>query len=254
MERKSAEMKLTIVGCGDAFGSGGRLQTCYHVETGSDRFLIDCGASVLIGLNRLKLDPNPIETVFLSHLHGDHYAGLVWWLLHAHHVSHRTTPLTVVGPPGTAERTMTTSELLFPGSTSLKRRHELTFVEYQLGIPLAVGPHTVTAYPVKHPSGAPSCGLRIEAAGKILSFSGDTEWVEELVACAAGADLYITECYSFAREVPYHQSWRILTENLPRLTAARIIITHMNDEMLAHRAQASDPRVIHAEDGLVIEM
>ena len=48
-------MKLTVVGCGDAFGSGGRLQTCYHVEAARTRFLIDCGATALIGLARLKL-------------------------------------------------------------------------------------------------------------------------------------------------------------------------------------------------------
>ena len=83
-------MKLTVVGCGDAFGSGGRLQTCYQVDWTGGRFLIDCGATVLIGLNRLRLDPNTIETIFISHLHGDHYAGLVWWLIHAQHVGKRT--------------------------------------------------------------------------------------------------------------------------------------------------------------------
>ena len=93
-------MKLTVVGCGDAFGSGGRLQTCYHVEAAATRFLIDCGATTLIGFNRLGIDPNAIETIFISHLHGDHFAGLVWWLVHAQHVAKRTAPLTVVGPEG----------------------------------------------------------------------------------------------------------------------------------------------------------
>ena len=93
-------MKLTVVGCGDAFGSGGRLQTCYHVEAGPTRFIIDCGATTLIGFNKLGIDPNTVETIFLSHLHGDHFAGLVWWLVHAQHVAKRTTPLTVVGPWG----------------------------------------------------------------------------------------------------------------------------------------------------------
>ena len=56
------------------------------------RFLIDCGATALIGLNRLGIDPNSIATIFISHLHGDHYAGLVWWLIHAQHVAKRTAP------------------------------------------------------------------------------------------------------------------------------------------------------------------
>ena len=93
-------MKLTVVGCGDAFGSGGRLQTSYLVETAATRFLIDCGATALIGLNKLGIDPNSIPTIFISHLHGDHYAGLVWWLIHAQHVAKRTVPLTVAGPVG----------------------------------------------------------------------------------------------------------------------------------------------------------
>ena len=93
-------MKLTVVGCGDAFGSGGRLQTCYHVETSQTRFIIDCGATTLIGFNKLGIDPNTVETIFISHLHGDHFAGLVWWLVHAQHVAKRASPLTVVGPVG----------------------------------------------------------------------------------------------------------------------------------------------------------
>ena len=40
-------MKLTIAGCGDAFGSGGRLNTCFFLETVKARLLIDCGASAM---------------------------------------------------------------------------------------------------------------------------------------------------------------------------------------------------------------
>ena len=65
-------MQLTVVGCGDAFGAGNRLQTCYFVRSETSTFLIDCGATTLIGLNRLGLSPNDIDTVYVSHLHGDH--------------------------------------------------------------------------------------------------------------------------------------------------------------------------------------
>src|SRR5262245_66227340 len=102
-------MRLTVVGCGDAFGSGGRLQTSYLVEATGTRFLIDCGASVLIGFNRLQLDPNSVPTIFISHLHGDHFAGLVWWLLHDKHVGKRTATLNVIGTPGGVSRLPTAS-------------------------------------------------------------------------------------------------------------------------------------------------
>lgn len=45
-------MKLTVIGSGDAFGSGGRLQSCYHVSTDGGEFLIDCGATTIMGFNR----------------------------------------------------------------------------------------------------------------------------------------------------------------------------------------------------------
>ena len=247
-------MRLTIVGCGDAFGAGGRLQTGYHVDLGFHRFLIDCGATSLIGLNKLGLDPNEIATIFLSHLHGDHYSGLVWWLLHTQHVAKRQVPLTVVGPPGVEERVMQTAELMFPGSTKVPRRYDLIFKEIRAGEPLVEGPVMVTAWEVSHPSGAPSHALRFETGGKVLAFSGDTEWVDALVPVSAGADLFITECYAYDDPVRYHTTWKILQENLPRIVAKRILLTHMNASMLARLDEFDQPNILLAEDGLVVEV
>jgi ribonuclease BN (tRNA processing enzyme) len=247
-------MKLTIIGCGDAFGSGGRLQTGYHVDLGDHRFLIDCGATSIIGLNRCGIDPNGIATIFITHLHGDHFAGLVWWLLHAQHVAKRITPLVVVGPPGIEARTMTAAETLFVGSTKVARRYELKFVECHAGAPLTVGPVTVTAWEVSHPSGAPSHALRFEVGGKVIAFSGDTEWVESLIPVSDSADLFIAECYAFDGPVKYHTSWEVLESHLPRITAKRVLLTHMNDAMLARRHEIVRPDILLAEDGLVVDV
>ena len=247
-------MKLTVVGCGDAFGSGGRLQTCYHVETGTTRFLIDCGATAMIGLNRLSIDPNSIPTIFISHLHGDHFAGLVWWLIHAQHVAKRTAPLTVAGPQGVEARFKAAAEALFPGSSAVQRKYDLTFLEYVLEKPLDVGSVRVTPYEVKHPSGAPSCALRFQAGGKVLSFTGDSEWVETLVPVGRGADLYIMECYQFEGEPRFHMSWNTIQSHLDRIGARRILLTHMAEPMLARRTEVTDPRTVLAEDGLTLDL
>jgi ribonuclease BN (tRNA processing enzyme) len=250
-------MRLTVVGCGDAFGSGGRLQTCYHVEvpgTPGTRFLIDCGATAIIGLNRLDLDPNSIPTIFISHLHGDHYAGLVWWLVHARHVAKRTVPLTVAGPPGIEARLNAAAEALFPGSMGVKRRYELAFRELRAEQRCEIGPVAVTPFEVSHPSGAPSYALRVEAEGKVLSFTGDSEWVESLVPAGRGADLYIMECYQFEAEPRYHMSWSTISPHLDRIGAKRVLLTHMAEGMLARRGEVADRRVVLAEDGLVVEI
>ena len=247
-------MKLTVVGCGDAFGSGGRLQTCYHVGSERGQFLIDCGASALIGLRRQGLQPNDIDTVFISHLHGDHFAGLVWFFLDGQHVSRRTRPLTIVGPETIETRFLAAAEALFPGSTQGKRRFEMQFREIAPAGSLLQDDITVSAYEGSHPSGAPSLALRLEMANRTLSFSGDTEWVEDLLPAANGADLFIAECYGFDRDVRYHLNWRTIEKNLDRLGAKRVLLTHMNETMLANRHAVSDPRVVLAEDGLVLNI
>jgi ribonuclease BN (tRNA processing enzyme) len=247
-------MKLTVVGCGDAFGSGGRLQTCYLVETGATRFLIDCGATALIGLSRLGIDPNSIPTIFISHLHGDHYTGLVWWLIHGQHVAKRTVPLTVLGPPGIEARFTATAELLFPGCTSIPRRYELRFLEMPSEQPTRVGAIEVVPFEVVHPSGAPSYALRFTLEGKVLAFTGDSEWTESLVPVGREADLYIMECYHYDGQPRFHMSWKIIEANLDRIGAKRTMLTHMASTMLARRAEVQDPRVVVAEDGLVLEI
>ncbi len=247
-------MKLTVIGSGDAFGSGGRLQTCYHVATAEKQFLIDCGATALIGFHRLGLDPNRVGTIFISHLHGDHFAGLIWWLLHALHVSHRTQPLDIVGPEGLAARYKVAAEALFPGATAREPRHAVNWHELTAGQPLTVNGITATAFAVRHPSGAPSYGLRMAVDGKVIGFSGDSEWVEALTYIAADADLYISECYGYEESARFHMNWRVIEENLDRLTARKIMLTHMSRVMLEHASQVKAARVIMAEDGLTISV
>jgi len=247
-------MKLTVVGSGDAFGSGGRLQTCFHVATDGVEFLIDCGATSLIGMQHSGLDPERVSSIFISHLHGDHFSGLAWWMIHAHHVTRRTRPLTITGPAGIEERFVTAAEALFPGSTKVARRFDLHFIEYTQGQPVEVDSVRVTPYEVRHPSGAPPYALRIETGGKIVSYSGDTEWVDSLLTAANGADLFIAECFGFNESKGFHMTWQEIEGHLDQLGSKRILLTHMGTEMLEKRGEIREPRVLVAEDGMIVDI
>lgn len=242
-------MKLTVIGSSDAFGSGGKLQTCFHVDWSGGQFLIDCGATSLIGLERTGIDPKGVSAIFITHLHGDHFAGLVWWLIHALHVARRTAPLTVVGPAGIEERFKTAAEALFPGSTTTERRFDLVFRTHKDFEPMDEGGVRVTPFVVSHPSGATSYALRFEVDGKVLAFSGDTEWVETLIPAAQGADLMICECFAFESDARYHLNWRTIEKNLDRLGARKILLTHLGPEALANRDAIRNPKVAIADDG-----
>src|ERR1044071_299009 len=116
----------TFAGSGDAFGSGGRYQACIHVRgpgrgPGRETFLVDCGSTSLTALKAAGLDPGEIGTVFVSHLHGDHFGGRPY-LVRDGQFRGRTSPLTVAGPPGTAARLREAMEVLFPGSADVARR------------------------------------------------------------------------------------------------------------------------------------
>ncbi len=247
-------MRLTVVGSGDAFGSGGRFHTCFLLESAKGTLLIDCGASSMIALNALALDPGRIDGIVLSHLHGDHFGGLPFLLLDAQFFSGRERPLTIAGPPGARARIDQALEVLFPRSTTNKWRFSWTVIEIAVGRPTDVLGHSVTTTEVLHYSGAPSTALRVSDGQKTFAYSGDTEWVDALVSVADGADLFVVECYGYSGRLTGHVTWEILAPRLPDLRARRIMVTHMNPTMLARRDQAKAAGLLVAEDGLVVDL
>ena len=245
------KVAVRVLGCGDAFGSGGRFQTCFFVSAGQDRFLIDCGATSLVAMRRFGVDPGAIDTVFVSHLHGDHFAGLPFLLLEAQFVAERSRPLTIVGPSGTRQRLLDALELLFPGSGATIWRFPLDFVELEPHRSARVGGVAVTAYPVEHPSGAPSFALRFACNGRLIGYTGDTEWTDQLIEVASGADLLITECYAFDRKPSHHLDFQTLSSRRHELGAKRVLLTHMSQAMLDRLDRIGWEA---AEDGLLIEV
>jgi ribonuclease BN (tRNA processing enzyme) len=246
-----SDVSIRILGCGDAFGSGGRFHTCFHVTAPSMQFLIDCGASSLTAMARCGVDRPAIDAILISHLHGDHFAGVPLFLLDAAVVSKRTKPLVVAGPPGLEVRIRATLELLFPGALQAAPTFHLEFIELHERETADIGSLQVTPYGVVHPSGSSSYGLRVVCDGKVIGFSGDTEWTESLIDISRGADLFLCECYAFEPPARYHLDYRTLSYHRPRLETRRIVLTHMGGEMLS---RAGEIDLDTAHDGQLIRI
>lgn len=227
-------MRLKFLGSGDAFGSGGRFNTCLHVTTADTTLLIDCGASSMVAIRRFGIDPNALDLILVTHLHGDHFGGLPFLLLDAQLVSRRTRPLILAGPPGFALRLREARENFFPGSTTIEPRYKLEILELPAERPAVFGPVRVTPYVVKHYCGAPPYALRVEAEGKVLAYTGDTEWVDALVPAARDADLLVAEAYFFDKKIKYHLDYKTLESRLADLNCRRVVLTHMSADMLQH--------------------
>jgi len=247
-------VRLTVVGSGDAFGSGGRFNTCFLLETAKAKLLVDCGASSLVALKARGIDPNRIDAIVLSHLHGDHFGGLPFLLLDGQFLTRRERPLLIAGPPGTRARLDQLLEVFFPRSTANQWRFAWNVVEIAVGQPTDVLGHSVTTAEVVHYSGAPSTALRLSDGQSLFAYSGDTEWVEALVGVADGADLFICECYGYSGRLTGHLTWEILKARLPGLRARKIMLTHMNPTMLGRLDEVRAAGLLAAEDGLTLDL
>ena len=246
-----AGLKVRFLGSGDAFGHGGRLQACILLEWEGRRVLLDCGASALISLRRYGVEPGSLAGVLVSHLHGDHFGGLPYLILDAQLNAKRSEPLLLAGPVGLASRLEQALEVNFPGSSQVRRKFATQISELTPGPAQDWCGLSVRAVEGLHASGAPALALRIEAAGKSVAYTGDTQWVEELTPLLRGADLLIAEAYFYERPIKFHLSCREILERREALRPGRLIFTHMGQDMLAHVDELPGET---AEDGLELTL
>ncbi|TCD03777.1 MBL fold metallo-hydrolase [Pedobacter psychroterrae] len=242
-------MKLTVIGCGDAFGSGGRLNTCFYIKTEKTGLLIDCGATSLPGLKLRGIEVEHIDTIVLSHFHGDHYGGVPFLLLDAMSKG-RKKRINIISPPGGKERISALLDLLYPGTVVLPKL-DVAFIEYTSAEDLNVDGLSLMAYPVIHSEAALPHGLRIKLNDKIICYSGDTSWTDVLFPLSVDADLFICECNFYDTVVKGHMSYMELEPKLLQFNCRKILLTHFDTEMLQRLA---DLNVTCATDGLEISI
>ena len=205
-------------------------------------------ASSLIALKQAGVTPNELDTILITHLHGDHFGGLPFFILDGQ-FSGRCNPLRIAGPPGLRARVTEAMEVFFPGSSGARRKFEIQFQELPAGVSVSVGLVQVTPFEVLHACGAPPYALRVELDGRVITYSGDTEWTDRLAAAASGADLFICESYFYEKRVPFHLDYATLTAHRSELDCKRIVLTHMSSDMLLRLPELP---VEAAHDGLEI--
>jgi ribonuclease BN (tRNA processing enzyme) len=244
-------MRLQFLGSGDAFGSGGRFNMCMLVESETNRFLVDCGASSLIAMKRLGVSPSSIDTILITHLHADHFGGLPFFILNEQ-FSKRRSPLTIAGPPGLSRRLPEAMDVFFPGSSKIPQEFDVRILELKPGTQNLVNDLSVTPYVVSatHVRDAPSFALRVEADGRILTYSGDADWCTELAEAAREADIFVCEAYFYEKEIKYHINLKTLEKHLAEIRPKRLILTHMSHDMIDR--SNSIPYEM-ADDGKVVE-
>ncbi len=242
-------VRVQFLGSGSAFSDGGRANAAIHVTAPGVSLLLDCGGSALPAIKK-QIDPKAIDAIAVTHLHGDHFGGIPFLVIEQHFTG-RNKPLVVGGPPSLEQRLRAEEQALYPdffGPTPLGFPLRTVVLGAQ---PTELGGARVSALPVRHIRLAEPHGLRVEVAGKLIAYSGDARWTEELTAVAKGAELFICEATFFERDDPSHISYRQVMAHREEFEARRIVLTHLGAETLAHLAEVE---LEYSTDGMQIEI
>jgi len=243
--------EVVFVGTSDAFGAGGRRQSAVLLRGPPGALLMDCGTTTNTGLSQLEIDRNEIETILVSHFHGDHFGGIPHFLMAATYTDQRTEPLTVAGPPGIESRVRALAAALGHDFETLSFPFPLSFQEVQAGSDHAVGPAQIAAFETQHQVEAHPHGYRIGLGGVQIAYSGDTGWFDGLPAQIAGAHLFICECTLFDHRLDFHLSLEEISEHRAEMDVGRLILTHLGSDMAARRGQVEFET---ADDGLLVRL
>ena len=243
---------VTFAGSGDAFGSGGRFNSCFVVDVEGLRYAIDFGATSLVALKQVGIKHSSIDVIVISHIHADHCSGIPSMLLDSMLAAKRIKPLIIAGPKDTEARLREMMESMLPGSNIMVPKFDLRFVELTLHEPNQVGDQmVVTPYPAIHTPKTHPMSLRIEAGAKIVAYSGDTAWTEHVPKISNGADLFICESYFYEKPIRFHINYPDIREHWDEFNAKRVILTHMGEEMLKMANRVPEEC---AYDGLVVDI
>ena len=242
-------VKVRFLGTGNAFADGGRSHACIHLESTGASLLLDCGGSSLPAIKKF-LDPATIQAIAISHLHGDHFGGVPYFLMEQYFAG-RKAPLAIGGPRELQQRATKAGEALYKdffGTITID--YGLSFITLK-ETPVSLGGAEVSALPVKHVAESDPHGLRVKIDGKLIAYSGDARFSDELIAVAKGADLFICESTNFSKSDPAHLSYTELIANRSKLDCGRMILTHLGAETQAHLA---DLEIEAAQDGMLLTL
>jgi ribonuclease BN (tRNA processing enzyme) len=243
-------LRLSVLGSGDAFNSGGALHSCYLLEHGGGKLMLECGPSALAGMKRSGIPTDAPDALLISHLHGDHFGGIPFLLLEYLFSNPRSRPLIIAGPPTIEQRVRSLYAELYREVHCRQVNFALEWVALEPGSRRRMAGFDVTAFEVPHSAEPLSLGYRIESNDGVVVFSGDSAWTDAFVTQTKNSDLFLCECCSMQPETPVHTSYEEILAHRAELGCRRLVLTHLGADVRS----ATDVTVERAHDGMVIEV
>ena len=252
-------MRVVTVGTGTVVPDPERGSSCYWVEAGPTRIVMDCGAGALPGLARARLPWGRVTHLLISHFHADHIVeipSLIFALRYGLEIP-RAEPLQVWGPPGTRRLFEAWADAF--GVWILEPDFPLSLHEIAPGERAELGRLTLRVTSTPHTE--ESVAIRLEAGDTHLGYTGDTGTEPALATFFRDAGLLIAEC-SLPDELvgENHLSPSRVGELAAAARVARLAVTHLYPQLRGVdvagliRAAGYAGEVVMARDGLELTL
>jgi ribonuclease BN (tRNA processing enzyme) len=234
-------LDFTFIGTGNAFAPNG---SCYNGFLVGERVLFEAPPTAVVALNRLGVDLNELETIVISHHHGDHFLGLPFILLQWKYYG-RTKPARIVGPPGTRGLAEDIGTRVYPGLFDID--FEIEWVEARPGQPITAGGLHLEPVEVKHDMRLDwTLGYGCELDGRRFAYTGDSAYCDGVIDLARHSEVLVSECASLDETIDVHMNLR---DDIPRVRAAmrpesQLILTHLGPNI----TDAGLPNTLVAKD------
>lgn len=223
-------MEIHFLGVGEAC-DGRQPNTSLLLKADSKestgRVLLDCGFSVPHQYLSLNPAPEELETIWISHFHGDHFLGMPLLLLWFWEMN-RAQPLNIVGPPDISNKIEQSLDLAYPNLIP-RLGYPLLFQELRPGEQLSLSGFKWGAAYSEHSQ--PCLSLRLDLKDKSMFYSGDGRSTAMTGALAAGCNIIIHEAYGSEDSVPGHGSIRACLELARNAGVKRLALVHMQREV-----------------------
>jgi ribonuclease BN (tRNA processing enzyme) len=253
-------MKLTFLGTAGLVPPGMGLKVTGIRGMNSmlidDDYLLEVGDGALRNLIAHGTNLNAVKRVLVSHLHSDHFIGIVHVLHNMVAVHSRTEPLEIIGPLGIAKSTRGLMDLcgLHTAADDEKRGYELRFKELSESehfddIQTTRGEHPVETH-----------AYRIRRNNRVLFYNGESIFTDEVLNLAQGADLFVSTV-SVPRTHSYHISPEALGKAATKAGVKRVATVHWppdfeekHDEFKGLIAKHFSGEIIIPDDFTTIEV
>jgi len=226
------KVKLTILGTGTFFVSKDQSASAYLIEANKKKILVDCGPGTLMRLSQIRVKPQDLDYIFITHFHPDHTSDLFPLVMNLRlndffSINKLLKYPQIYGPTGIYNFLLSISKI--SELPALDNWNEIKYTNIKST--QKIGNIEVKAFKVKHmPFGfsAQSYAYRFKFGNKIITFSGDCTGCPGVEKSCINADVFVCDTsYPKGKGNVAHMDTKYIGEIAQKGCVKKIILIHL---------------------------